>query len=415
MVKDKTIHSVDFKKSPFWFKAINAAWNISYPLGTEIKLTKDKLIKAAKQNTGLDDLGKDFHDEPLERLLYSLNNESALHPTGRFITYKRLINLISVRLRTEYYFKKHPEILEQPLYPVMLIIGLQRTGTTKLHRMLASDPDTRSLSSWEAINPAPMNGDVKTGKERIRFARMSERALRMMSPGFFAIHPVEHMAPEEDVLLLDVSFMSTTPEATTHVPSYAAWLETVDQSSSYEYAVKLMKLLQWQKPAGKWVLKSPHHLEFPHLAEKYFKDVLFIWTHRDVFEAIPSFASMLAHARTLFSNNVDPEQITKHWIRKAGYALGKTLEYRKGNEDRFIDISYKQLVDNSLEVMNKIYKRMNLEIDCNLIEKFHMIEKNNPKSKYGVHKYKIEDFGIDVDFINQHTKTYQEFQERIER
>ena len=414
MVKDKTIHSVDFKKNPYWFKALNAAWSISYPLGTEIKLTKDKLINAAKQNTGLNDLGKDFHDEPLERLLYSLNNESALHPAGRFITYKRLVNLISVRLRAEYYFKKHPEILEQQLYPVMLIIGLQRTGTTKLHRMLASDPGTRSLSSWEAINPAPMNGDSKTGAERIKFAKMSEKALKLMSPGFFAIHPIEHMAPEEDVLLLDVSFMSTTAEATMHVPSYAAWLETIDQSPSYEYAVKLMKLLQWQKPAEKWVLKSPHHLEFPHLAEKYFKDVLFIWTHRDVLEAIPSFASMLAHVRALFSNKVEPEQITKHWIRKAGYALGKTIEFRKNNEGKFIDVDYEDLVKDSLAVINKIYEKQNLEINCELIENFHSIEKNNPKSKYGVHKYKIEDFGINIDFINQHTKEYQEFQKKIE-
>lgn len=414
MGNNNTIHSFDYRKSPFCFKAINTLWRGSYPFGTNIKLEKDHLIKAARKNTGLDDLGKDFNDEPLERLLFSLNTESELHPIGRFITYKRLVNLLSVRLRAEDYFKKYPEILEQQLYPVMLIIGLQRTGTTKLQRLLASDPDTRALASWEAINPAPMKGDEKTGAERIKFAKMSEKALKKMSPGFFTIHPVEHMAPEEDVLLLDVSFMGTTAEATTHVPSYAAWLETIDQSASYEYEVKLMKLLQWQKPAKKWVLKSPHHLEFPHLAEKYFNDVTFLWTHRDVLEAIPSFASMLAHARAIFSNKVDPDKITQHWIRKAGYALGKTLDYRKSNEDRFIDIRYDDLVNDSISVMQRIYDKQNLEIDGELIEKFHLIEKNNPKSKYGIHKYTIEDFGIDVDFINQHTKVYQEFYKRLE-
>ena len=56
-----------------------------------------------------------------------------------------------------------------------------------------------------------------------------------MAPGFFAIHPVEHAAPEEDILLLDAAFLSTTPEATLHVPSYAAWLEETDQSHAYEY------------------------------------------------------------------------------------------------------------------------------------------------------------------------------------
>ena len=76
------------------------------------------------------------------------------------------------------------------------------------------------------------------------------------SPDFFAIHPVEAEAPEEDVLLLDVSFLSTTAEATMHVPSYAAWLEETDQSPAYAYMVKLLKLLQWQRPAKRWVLKT---------------------------------------------------------------------------------------------------------------------------------------------------------------
>ena len=67
--------------------------------------------------------------------------------------------------------------------------------------------------------------------------------------GFFSIHPVEYEAPEEDILLLDVSFMSTTPEATMQVPSYASWLEETDQSPAYEYMVKLLKILQWHQPA----------------------------------------------------------------------------------------------------------------------------------------------------------------------
>jgi len=234
-----------------------------------------------------------------------------------------------------------------------------------------------------------------------------------MSPGFFAIHPVEHLAPEEDVLLLDVSFMSTTAEATMHVPSYASWLENTDQSSSYEYAARLLKLLQWQKPAKKWVLKSPHHLEFPALAEKYFKDVQFIWTHRNVSEAIPSFASMLAHARVLFSNRVDPKVITQHWIRKAGYALNKTLDYRKDNDERFVDVVYRNLVEDSRSVMEKIYHHRGLEVDQDLLKRFMDIEQNNPKSKYGTHKYRIEDFGIDIDFIDQNTKVYQDFQKTL--
>jgi hypothetical protein len=217
---NKKIKAKNFKNQPVWFNALNRTWKLTYPLGTKTKLDKDDLIKAARKATKLHDMGNHFWDEPLERMLKSLNEEARLTPVGRFISKQRLINLLAVRLRAENLFKKHPEILEQELYPVMLVIGLQRTGTTKLQRLLASDPDNRALMSWEALNPAPIKGDTHDGKNRIKIARTSEKALKIMSPGFFAIHPVEHLAPEEDVLLLDVSFMSQTAEAITHVPSY---------------------------------------------------------------------------------------------------------------------------------------------------------------------------------------------------
>ena len=414
MPKSRIIQSVDFNNKPIWFRAINSIWRQTYSFGTEIKLEKDNLIKAARANTGLNDFGKQFWDEPLDRMLDSINNEAQLHPLGRFISKKRLVNLLSVRLRAEDYFKKHPEIIEQPLYPVMVIIGLQRTGTTKLHRMMASDPNTRALLSWEALNPAPMDGDIKSGDERIKMARMSEKALKIMSPGFFAIHPVEHLAPEEDVLLLDYTFLSTTPEATMHVPSYATWLENTDQSYGYEYAVKLMKLLQWQRPAKQWVLKTPHHLEFLDLAEKYFNNVQFIWTHRNVYEAIPSFLSMVAFARVLFSNKVDPNVVGTHWVKKIGYMLSKALDYREKNNhvEKFIDVSYEELVEDSMGVMKNIYRRRNLDFTADLKRTFEITEQTNPKGKYGQHIYKLDDFGINEDDIDKHTKEYQLFQKK---
>ena len=411
----KRIESADFNKKPLWFNALNGIWRSSYLLGAEVKLDKDVLIKAARNECSLNNFGSDFWDEPLDKLLYSINNEAQLHPIGRFITKKRLENLLSVRLRAEDYFKKHPEILEQDIYPVTVILGLQRTGTTKLQRLLASDPDCRALRSWEALNPSPVKGDDHTGLERIKFAKMSENALKYMSPGFFAIHPVEHLAPEEDVLLLDVSFLSTTAEATMHVPSYASWLETIDQSSAYAYSAKLMKFLQWQQPAKKWVLKTPHHLEFPDLALKHFGDVQFVWTHRNVQEAIPSFLSMVAYSRVLFSNKVDANDVAEHWVKKISYMLTKAMNFRMDpiNNQKFIDVSYQELVEDSQAVLTKIYAHHGEVISPELAGIFKQTEANSPKGKYGAHHYDLKDFGIDEAFIRSYTSDYQNYQQSL--
>ena len=411
----KEIKSNNYNRQPSWFNAINTIWKASYPLGTQSKLSKDDLIKAARKTTGLHDLGNLFWDEPLERMLASINEEAQLHPIGQFITRQRIINLLSVRLRAEHYFKKYPEILAQELYPVMLVIGLQRTGTTKLHRLLASDPDTRAVLSWEALNPAPVKGDNTTGKERIKIAKTSVKALKYMSPGFFAIHPIEYDAPEEDVLLLDVSFMSQTAEATMHVPSYASWLEEIDQSVAYEYMVRLLKLLQWQRPAKRWVLKTPHHLEFLDLVNKHFGEVQYIWTHRNIYESVPSFLSMVSYSRRLFSNAVDPYQVAQHWVRKNGYMLSKALEFHQANNhiSLFTDVPYDHLVKDSMEVIKHIYKDRQETISPELMKVFVEANRSNPQGKYGVHKYELSDFGIDEHYIDQFTSAYQQFQRSI--
>jgi len=400
----KASKSIHFNMMPGWFNGINRVWKYSYPLGSRINLDKDNLIKTARRETGLTDLGKDFWDEPLERLLKSMKEEAQLHPIGYFISKKRLVNLLSTRLKAEWWFKKHPSILDQELYPITLISGLQRTGTTKLQRLLSADPDTRSLLSWEALNPSPpINGK----DNRVKFARTSEKALKIMAPRFFAIHPVEHQSQEEDILLLDVSFLSTTPEATMHVPSYASWLESIDQSPAYEYSAKLLKLLQWQSQAKRWVLKSPHHLEFLDLAKKYYGNVQFIWTHRRLTECIPSFLSMMAHSQSIFSDHVDIEQITNHWLKKTTYMLDKAIQFRKvnGQEELFTDNYYNSFLENPIEIIRIIYEKIGIW-DPSLRTYFESAEMKNVRGKYGSHQYNLADFNLNNEQIKNNYHHY---------
>lgn len=392
---------------PWWFNSVNKVWKKTHALGSAPLLKKDELINAARREYGLHDFGKDFWDEPLDRLIHSLNYEASLHPIGSFISRKRIINLLGVRLRAENWFKKFPEILEQEVHPPMVIVGLQRTGTTKLHRLLTADPDNRVLRSWEAINPAPFKLNMNGKDKRIQVAKTSEMALRWMASDFFAIHPVEHSAPEEDILLLDVTFLSTTPEATTHVPSYSSWLEGTDQSYAYEYGSRLLRLLQWQQPGKRWVLKSPHHLEFLPLIEKYYGDPHFIWTHRNPTECIPSFLSMVCHSRVIFTDDVQVKRVTDHWVRKTSYMLEKGLDYRDRVNDRgrFTDIMYTDLVTNSMGQLEKVYERYG-GIAESLKRRIKIAETNNPQGKYGIHEYDLSDFGLDAHDLAQKNNAY---------
>jgi len=409
MTQQRTVTAKSFNEKPFWFSLINSIWGSTYFLGTKIKLEKDHLIKLARKQTGLQSFGKDFWDEPLDHLLYSVNNEAELSPVGRFITQQRLVGMLSIRLRAENDFKKHPEILEQELYPVELICGLQRTGTTKLQRLLAADPENRVLLSWEAINPVPLSEQPNEKDKRIKAALLSEKALKLIAPGFFSIHPVEYEKPEEDILLLDNTFMSTTTEATMYVPSYAAWLEKTDQTIAYEYMMKLLKYLQLQRPAKRWVLKSPHHMEFLDIIKKLFGQVQFIWTHRDISQSLPSFLSMVAHSQSIFSDKVTLDRVAKHWVRKTAYMLSKGIEFRKANPNQhFTDVFYNKLVASPMNVLTDIYRERG-SISPELESLFIETEKQNTQNKYGKHSYKLEDFGLTKQQVDDKMKFYSDF------
>ena len=257
--------STDYEKPyrPAAVAMLNSAGRLC---GFPDPLDAEKMVANAKRRTGFKDFGDEWFLEPLAVLVDSINGEADLTPLGRWIRRFRLEGALVKRLRVEKLLRQQPEIQDIDLGKIVVIAGLQRTGTTTLHRLIGADPHARELLAWEALDPLPASAGV-----RIRRARVAERAIAYMAPEFFAVHPIEHDAPEEDILLLDLSFMSQSPEAIMHVPSYANWLEGQDHTKAYEYLRTLLKILHRQRPGRFWVLKTPHHAEYLDVILKFFR------------------------------------------------------------------------------------------------------------------------------------------------
>jgi len=366
-------------------------WNIITKNRNLSKLDPDILIKKARQQTGITKLGADFDITPMKILCTSIEEEARLNPFGRFMISKKLINQVIGRLWTTYWLEKYPEILEQEVYPIVLITGLQRTGTTRLQRSLSNVQGARPLMSWEALNPAPI-GRSNEKKKRIKSTKLNERAVKYIAPGFHTIHPIYHDAPEEDVLLLDLAFMSTTSEAIMNVPSYSHWIEQNDQTPAYEYEYKLLKLLQWQKDGKFWVLKSPHHLEFIDEHNLVFPNKKLVWTHRDPQKCIPSFLSMVYHSHAMFTDHPSVEGIRNHWLRKTHKMVEKGMKL-EGKE--IINVSYNEILNNDRQIAEKITGKAP-----------PLTESRNYNSK---HSYTLADFGITEEEIYSRFQHYYKF------
>ncbi|NJL13792.1 MAG: sulfotransferase [Microscillaceae bacterium] len=219
---------------------------------------------------------------------------------------------------------------------------------------------------------------------------------------FFAIHPVEHNAPEEEVLLLDQSFLSTVPEATMQVPRFAAWLEKQDQTPAYETLARLLKLLQWQRGAKRWLLKTPHHLEFLDVLVKVFPSAKIIHTHRDPLVSVASFCSMVFQGQRIFSDQVNAVEVGQHWSRKTAYMVQKALAYRsQAPSQNFLDIQYQDLTQDTWAQLARIYQWLGEAWPAEVKAKMQTYHAQAPAHRYGLHQYALEDFGLHPDRIRQ--------------
>jgi len=370
----------------------------------------ETLLNQARRKTGLSFFGDEWFREPLGMLIKSVNEEANLSSLGHTIIHQRLLNCLVTRLRAEALFLQYPEILEVDLGHVFVIAGLQRTGTTLLHRLLWSDPRIRASLSWEALNPVPLPGE-KPGHPgvRIRQARFAQQALKYIAPQFFAIHPVEYDMPEEDILLLDFSFMSQSAEATMHVPGYASWLEKQDHQPAYEYLTKLMQLLHWQQPAQHWVLKSPNHMEHLDLILDLFPDATVIQTHRDPQQTMASFCSMVCHGSSLFSDTVEPLASAQHWLQKVKRMMQRSMDVRADRgEHQFVDLSYYALIDDPLGQLEQVYGQARVPFDDTARAAAVASRQQQPQHKYGRHHYRLQEFGLSPALIEQEFGFYRE-------
>lgn len=390
---------------PLPIRAFNFVGRNLSGVGFGKSLQAETLMRAARRKTKLVDFGTPDVSEPLGVLTSSINREARLHPFGRFVASSRLVGLLANRLRCVEFANNHPDIEQTPLPPVILITGLQRTGTTLLHRLLAMDPEVRALRSWEAITPVPLIGHRDSDEQRrVKIARRAERALKFLAPDFFAIHPVEAQAPEEDVLLLDYSLLSTVPESMMHLPTYAAWVEQRDNTPAYRLLISMLKLLSWQQPAPFWVLKSPHHLEFLDIILELFPQVTVVQTHRDPAVCLPSFCSMMAHSRGVFSDHVDPLEIGRTWLAKTSRMVAKGLEVRRrtaaATTDRnFLDIYYDELLRDPLGQVERIYALAGMRLSAAAVARMEESLRINVQHRYGVHRYGSADFGLNRETV----------------
>jgi hypothetical protein len=373
----------------------------------------DSIVAEARERAGgLSNFGDPSWEEAARRLLASLEQEAKLHEVGRATMRERVVQMLENRLRAEEHFARHPEIADEEIVRLFAIVGLARTGTTMLHRTIASDPRVFALLWWESRAPAPLLEPFEGTDPRILKAEAEIAAMIEAVPDLMASHPFDAHSPDEEIMLMEHSFYSTNTEAFVAVPSYSRWLDEQDQTPGYAYLKRLLQLLQWEKKrngaaAERWVLKTPHHLGFMQYLFATFPDAQVIQTHRDPVETIPSFASLCHNVRMTNSDEVDPLVSAADWGGRMQRALPRCMDFRKTHDDRFIDVWYDDLLREPLVEIQRIYEFVDLEFTPEAKAAMERWQIENQRDKRPSHDYHLEDFGLTEQGIRHDFARYR--------
>lgn len=360
----------------------------------------DALMTEARAAAGgLYDFGDASFLPALEVLCKALDDEAQLSDTGRYVFRLKLVGQLTTRLRVEEDLRLHPEIADEAVAPPLVIVGLPRTGTTKLHRLLSRDPRFWWMAFWESQFPLPFPGEALAKPE----ARIAEghKLVDMMTtamPKLMAIHPMAAEEADEEVMLMEHSMLSAF-DAYANIPSYSEWLARQDQAPAYRFLKRMLQHLQWQKRArgieGKrWVLKAPHHLQRMDVLLEVFPGAQIIQTHRDPLRSIPSIASFIDTLWRIYSDAADPVEAGRTWSERMRRGLDQTMRVRETAASQFLDVQFHDTVKQPLDVVRRIYAFIGWQLTPDVLGRMRAWLVEDEKSHSVVHEYTPEQFGL---------------------
>jgi len=401
VLAERRVHRIDDYARPRLPLPIQALNALAGPFARRLfELDEEGLLAAARSRTGLEDFGDDAFREPLRVLLHALEREANLTALGRFLTRQLLLQLLGTRLLAQDLVTRHPEILDEPIAAPIVIMGLPRTGTTHLHNLISQDPDLHSLSYWESLDPIPSAKQrSKPGAPDPRIARCEQglRLLHYLMPLFPLMHEMTPEARHEEIQLLAVEFSTMLFEASYQIPSYRDWYRATDQTRAYAMLRRLLQILQWQRGGGgRWVLKTPQHLEQigPLLAT--FPDARVVQTHRDPVKVTASFCTMGAYGLRMNAGGIDPIAVGRYWADRIENMLRASIEDRHLiPEDRIFDMSFRDFMAGDVAMVERIFAFAQQPMTDRARRAIDHYMAANPRGKHGSVSYDLADFGID--------------------
>src|SRR5215472_10878315 len=362
-------------------------------------------IVTAKRRCGLHDFGEGDFFEALSRLLQSCQDEAQLNLIGKIALRTDVLETLCARLQMQRDRQLYPEISRQEIREPLFIVGLPRSGTSVLHRLLAADPEHRCPMMWEVRSPSPPTRAHE--KRRIQSATQSCKFFNWLVPTFRYVHVVGAEVPQECVSLMTPTFLSDQFDAMYYVPSYRSWFFRQDLRLAYKYHRRFLQHLQFRRAARRWILKAPTHMfALPALLSVY-PDAHFVQTHRTPVDAMASVSSLMTILRSAFSDAVDPFIVCREAIDYWSESMDKFLRERdRLANNRICDIQFEEIRREPIRAVRRIYEYFGWSLSHEAERRMRALVASQAKRQSANHRYDLSQFGSSTGEVFSVFETY---------
>lgn len=370
-------------------------------------LDPDRIVAAARRQTGLRELGELPWPDGLERACASFEAEAGLSPFGRFVVHGALVRMVANRLRLVEARRRHPEVFARPLRPPILVTGLPRSGTTILHRLLSQLPQSRGLPLWQSRQP------VHFGALDLRRPRLAVdiQLLRWLAPEVMAKHAFEVDSPEEAIALFDAAggwnlvlwriggcyryldwCLAQAPAAVE--PAYSAFFDQ-------------LRWLQRSCPDTRLVLKTPNHVGFLDAFLAQAPDAVVVQTHRDPAVILPSYLSLHATMHGLACPEPDLPRLGAASLEMWATYTDRALAVREAlPPGRVLDVHYEDLRRDAVGQALRVCQAAGLGGSEDLRERLAAELASRPQHRHGKHVYDLADYGLSREQVHARFARY---------
>jgi hypothetical protein len=325
-------------------------------------LDLESLKAQAIEKTGLADFGSPWFEGPLAAWVHDLQSP-ALSERGRAFFTRLAVTNLCRRLEVIDCLKRNPEIAAVRIPPILYITGLERSGTTLLHNLLALHPLARPLLRWELMFPTPPP-EAATYRSDPRLARVQASIEPLRGSKLEHMHWVNADEPEECTWgAYDCTgLLGRAPSAL--MPTWTRWIQENDLTPSYVEHRRLIQLLTWRNPVpagGHLVLKCPQNSRSLQALVEVFPEARLIFTHRDPFRAWVSGTTLVDHITSAFVASNDlwrPGGPAVASVVKGGeLALKNMIAMDETDSARAVNVAYPALAKEPLRIVRETYRR----------------------------------------------------------